>query len=330
MKSFNMQENRIKCGRCGTEFDLNKNKEGCPLCGLKKELYKDLRIGKELVKEKAKALILNEFLSIPPSLKLRPGKVNTDDGTEIWGSWLMFNDFFAPKFLARVLAWKIKKENLEYVVLNSLIEDAVELIEKYELSRFKGFPNQIKKPNNLQRDNAVCRLVYHFLRTAIDMGFFEENPVDTKVQDVWGEPWEKIEITLTKEGLEFAQLRNLIFDENKNEQILCPEEKEWLIDYLKEIDKQGYREYSVLKEVYDFLKDGHNGNKDLWNWFETNKKFQDHILQKSKRAQKDNEVFKKQLYNYARTFASAKISLLRELGVVKNKRNDYTIIGELK
>jgi len=328
MGLFTTQENRIKCGRCGTEFDLNKNKDGCPLCGFGRHTFKE-SVDIKPSKKKEEINELKEFVSIPPSINLRSGTIFVDEETKIWGSWLMFNDFFAPKFLARVLAWKIKKENLDYVPLLSLIEDSVKVIKKYGLTELKGFPNKIKEPDNLQKDNAVGRLVHHFLRTAVKMGFFEVRPLNSKVKDIWKEDWDKIEITLTKEGLEFAQLKNFIFDENKKEQILTPEERDWLLNYLKKIDRQGYREYHVLKEVYNFLKKGHNGNEDLWNWFENNKAYRNYILQRSKRAQEDTKIFKKQIYNYARTFASAKISLLRELGLVKNKRNDYTIIGDM-
>ena len=69
---------------------------------------------------------------------------------------------------------------------------------------------------------------------------------------------------------------------------------------------------------------------DLCKWFENNKKFCDYIYERSERAQRDSQVLKQQIHNYARTFASAKISLLRELGVVRNKRNDYAITGDLK
>ena len=60
-----------------------------------------------------------------------------------------------------------------------------------------------------------------------------------------------------------------------------------------------------------------------------NKEFQDYIKKRSKRAKDDPRAFQKQLSNYARSFASAKISLLREMGVVRDKRNDYTITGEI-
>jgi len=318
--STQTQENRVKCGRCGTEFDLNKNKGYCPLCGFgKKEVREkntDVSIG-----IKQKTLNKHEFLSKPPSLNLKSGKVISNEETGTWGSWLMFNDFFAPKFLTRLIAWKMHKENKDFILLKNLMNDAISLIKEYNLSKLKGFPN-------LKKDAKGSRLVYHFLQTFVNIGLVEARTKNLTFENIWKEKWENIEVSLTKEGLEFAQIRNKIFDEEETEQTLTQEEKNWLINYLKQIDKKGYKEYSILKEVYEFLKAGNNGNKDLWNWFENNEKFKKYILRRSKRAERDEKVFKKQLYNYARSFASAKISLLRELGVVKDKRNDYTIIGD--
>jgi len=307
-------ENRIKCGNCGTEFDFNRNTNGCPLCN-----FGD----KKTVKEELKTASVEKvnYLAIPPELKLKSGTVFSDKETETWGSWLMFNDFFAPKYLARVLAWKLSEKKTEAVVLKEFMVNIVQIIRDNELTSLKGFPD-------LEKDRDGNRLVNHFLKTATNMGLFEVKPVSGKVKDVWTEKWNNIFVSLTKEGLEFARLRNTVFDDHKNEQVLTSEEKEWLVDYLKQIDHSGYKEYSVLKEVYNHLKAGRNGNKDLWSWFEKNEKFRDYIIHRSEKAKKDPKIFQKQLHNYARSFASAKISLLREFGVVKDKRNDYTILGE--
>ena len=83
-----------------------------------------------------------------------------------------------------------------------------------------------------------------------------------------------------------------------------------------------------MKEVHNFLKGGNNGNSDLWNWFKNNEKYKNYVRERSKRAREDPVIFEKQLTNYARSFSTAKISLLRELGLVKNKRNDYSIMGD--
>ena len=312
-------ENRIKCGNCGTEFDFNRNNNGCPLCGFggKKTVKEELKTASNVATPMGKV----NYLAIPPELKLRSGSVISNQETETWGSWLMFNDFFAPKFLARVLAWKLSEKKTETVVLKEFMANVIQIIRDHELTSLKGFPD-------LEKDRDGNRLVNHFLKTATNMGLFEVKAVSGKVKDVWTEKWGNLFISLTKEGLEFARLRNTVFDDHKKEQILTAEEKEWLVDYLKQIDRSGYKEYSVLKEVYNHLKAGHNGNKDLWSWFEKNEKFRDYIKQRSEKAKKDPKIFQKQLHNYARSFASAKISLLREFGVVKDKRNDYTILGE--
>ena len=322
MKLFSNQENRIRCVRCGTEFDLTKNKEGCPLCGFGKKSFAEYPLEFSKKEETPKTQSSVEFFGIPPEMNLQKGKTITDKETQTWGSWLMFNDFFAPKFISKVLAWKMYKEKKDFVFLNDLIEETINLIVKHHLSQLKGFPN-------LDKDRKGGRLVHHFLRTFVNMGLIDANLDGRRGDEIWKENWTKIKISLTKQGLQFARIKNSVFDERKKEQILSLEEKNWLVDYLKGIDKEGHKEYSILRQVYDFLKSGKNGNKDLWKWFENNKKFCDYIHERSERAQKDSKIFKQQIHNYARTFASAKISLLRELGVVKDKRNDYTIIGNL-
>jgi len=328
MNLFKRQENWIKCGRCGTEFYLNKNRAECPLCHFGNNNH-IAQLNKPALESVSTENIAEEGISKPPDMELQSGKVFADNETKVWGSWLMFNDFFAPKFLARVLAWKMHHEKKDDVDVLSLIQESVRLIEKHNFYDLKGFPSKIKEEENLQKDPAVSRLVHHFLATATKMGFFEVVSHTSIGEHVWQYKWKDVRLTLTKEGLQFARLNNPVFDEGKRKQVLSSEEKAWLVNYLKKIDRQGYKEYSVIKEVCDFLKEGHNGKNDLWEWFENNQKFQDYIKERSKRARDDPKVFEKQLHNYARTFASTKISLLRELGIVKDERNDYTIVGEL-
>ena len=322
MGLFSNQDNRIRCGKCNTEFDLNKNRDGCPLCGFgnKKPVQKEKENTKQIVKPQV--LETGEFIQIPPTIKSSSGVIISDEESKTWGAWLMFNDFFAPKFLSRVLTWKLHDEETDSILLSDLMDSAIIIIQKYNLSNLKGFPN-------LKKDNKGSRLVHHFLRTFVNIGLIKAELVNDDVTDLWKEKWDKIKVSITKEGLEFAQLKNAVFDEGKTEQILTNEEKEWLIEHYKNIDSKGYKEYSVLKGVYDFLKAGNNGNKDLWEWFENNDTFKNYIKSRSERARKDQKKFEKQLHNYARSFASAKISLLRELGVVKDKRNDYSIMGDL-
>lgn len=47
------------------------------------------------------------------------------------------------------------------------------------------------------------------------------------------------------------------------------------------------------------------------------------------RKTKQKRELKKQLANVAAMFAQSEIALLRELGVISNKRNNYTVIGTL-
>ncbi len=316
MSIFNNQENRIRCGKCNTEFDLMKNKDGCPMCGFGKDF------SKPIISTTLNSITASEYMNVPPLTNLKSGKPIINAESNVWGAWLMFNDFFAPKFICRVLVGKMHHEKKDYIILEDLMADSISMIKSQGLSKYKGFPN-------LQKDSKGMRLVNHFLITFVKMGLVEAKSVKGNPKDLWTEKWGNIAVSITKEGYEFAKLGNNIFDYHKDEQTLTKQEKEWLKNYLVKIDAQGYKEYSALKEVYDFLKKGNNGNSDLWKWFENNKKIREYILQRSERAKADPEIFKQQLSNYAKTFSSAKISLLREFGVVRDKRNDYTIIGEL-
>ena len=232
----------------------------------------------------------------------------------------MFNDIFAPKFLMRITANLLKKQNAEYISVNDLISVSRDVIKGNGFSKLKGFPNDVED------DNSLGRLVYHFLKTAVNMGLFEARS-KSNGEKVWSEKWENILITITNEGLEFARLPNSVFDEGKKEQVLTSEERKWLINYFRRIDNTNYREYSTLREVYEFLSRGKCSYEDLCKWFRSQKRFVEYVKGKSKMT--TNTFLGKQLENYSQSFASSKISLLRELGVIKNKRNDYTVLGAL-
>jgi len=314
----NIIENRIKCGRCNTEFDLNKN-DGCPLCGFGKgkrtlntEFENKENIGQESI----------NYLMIPTDLELRSGEPIVDYETKSVGSWGMFNSFFPGKAVLRILANMLDEKKAKSITLETLINKTSEVIRVNNLSKLRGFPKDPKK------DNSIGRLVYHFIQTFTDMGFFSVNTKEETKNNIWAEPWNNIEITLTKEGLEFAQLKNSVFDNGGLSQILTNEEKQWLTDYLKKIDEEGYKEYSILKNVFEFIKQGHNGKDELWNWFETNPTFINYVKQWSRKVE-DSVAFEKQIKNLSPTFAAGKLALLRELGVIRNKRNDYTVLGEL-
>jgi len=318
MGIFSSNENRIKCGKCNTEFDLDKN-DYCPLCGLgSKKGYVDVYSSKQKI---VKSNSIN-YLGIPDNLKLKSIVPIKNDETESVGSWGMFNSFFPGKAVLRILANMLNEKELKYAVLNDLIKKTSEVFKSNGLSKLRGFPN------NPEASNSIGRLVYHFIKTFNQMGLFEVRIKEKNNGEVWDEPWTNIEITLTREGLEFAKLRSKIFDDYELSQILTEEEKQWLLDYLKKIDKQGYKEFSILKNVFEFIKEGHNGKDELWDWFTKNKSFVDYVKGWSRKAD-DAESFDKQIKNLAPTFAAGKLALLRELEVIKNKRNDYSIIGKL-
>jgi ribosomal protein L37E len=303
-------ENRVKCGRCSTEFDINKNLKGCPLCGFGKgSTSSNFTIKK------------SSYLSVPPKLNLKAFLPIVDEERKIVGAWGMFNDFFSGKAVCRILAHVMNETGNDYIKLDDLIKKTTEVFADCNLSELKGFPK------DLQSDSSVGRLVYHFISTFANMGLLN---IKSNNKSNWtSEGWNNVLITLTKDGYEFAKLRNKIFDDNdRSSQVLTVEEREWMIEFLKEIDKKGYKEYSILYEVYTFIKKGHNGKNDLWKWFRENKNFRKYLEVWSRKVDKPKE-FEKQIANLAQTFAAGKLSLLRELGIISDRRNDYTVIGEL-
>lgn len=319
MAFFQGRENRIRCGRCNTEFDLDRNPGGCPLCGfgiksqnslqeIKGKMYVD--IGQKI-----------NYLSIPLEIKLPSGKIQE---LNIVGAWGMFNDFFSGKALLRVATNIINEKKVEYIKLEELIEKAKMVIVQNNLSELKGFPNNIAT-----KPSSISRLVYHFLLVFASMGLFETKQAKESEKNMWNDAWENILVRPTKEGLEFARLKNKIFDDKDYEnQILSEEEKNWLIKYLQEIDKKGYKEYSFLLDMLNFLKEKKRSKEEIIEWLMKNEKLIKYTKSWSHKKDKPKE-FAKQIKNIAATFMAGKISLLRELGVISNKRNDYTVIGEL-
>jgi ribosomal protein L37E len=326
MGLFALTENRVKCGRCGSEFDLNKNQEGCPLCGfgVKNSFSESKSIEKTIATNKP-MISAGNYLSIPKDIQLSKGEIHLDeDGKEV-GLWGMFNDYFSGKAVLRICANILNERKLSEIELSELIEIVKIEIRSKKLYLLKGFPSSDK-------DGAVNRLVYHFIKGFYNMGLFEMKVKDGKPEkeNIWNEDWSRLMVKPTREGLEFAKIKNKVFDLGDYEnQILTDEEKKWIINYLKQIDGKGFKEFYWLNEVYSFVKRGHNGKNDLWEWYKKNPLFVAYVKKWSNKSDNSKE-FEKQLSNLAQTFSSGKISLLRELGVIKNKRNDYTIIGELK
>lgn len=310
-------ENWIECGKCGTGFDLSKNSGGCPLCKFGTGTYQD---DHTMIK---RPFGKRDYLSIPTELKLVPGTPIIDSENRRVGSWGMFNDFFSGKAVCRTLAHIMDEEKKDYITLKDLIDKFKLVIVENKLQSLKGFPSDVNM------DSAVNRLVYHFISTYNKMGLLHLKTVNGK-DKIWDEKWDKILVTLTRDGLEFSKIRNKIFDDNdRSSQVLTKEESVWMINHLKSLDKKGYGEYRILVQVYSFLKRGNNGKNDLWAWFAQNNDMIDSVRAWSKK-KSDQKAFKKQIQNLSQTFASGKLSLLRELGLVRDKRNDYTIVGDIQ
>lgn len=276
-----------------------------------------------------------DYLSIPKKIEgLEDGNVMRYGGPgdrqiQLVGTWGQFNSFFPVKAALRILVNCLSENKKDSVNLREFVFKCTEIFRKTKinnkrLSKYRGFPLR-------KKDTAIGRFVWHFLIPAQETGLIRitESSLDYRGMPYAPNDWNRVHITVTREGLEFALLRNPLFDGTSMEQVLGEDERGWIIDFLKKIDKDGFREYSILKDVYEFLKKGHNGKEELWSWFENDRRFINYVKSWSRKSGKPKQL-KKQIANIARTFAASKIALLRELGVVRNKRNDYTVIRGLE
>ena len=257
------------------------------------------------------------YLAPPPVLEnLRSGRVVLDSHEAKYvGTWGQFNSLFPPKAVLRILAHMVKENDGKPVNLDKLVKKSVEVFTAAGLSRYRGFPTNIRK------ESAAGRLVWHFIIPAYEMGLMG---VEGKTAAIPTRAWGGVSVFPTKEGLEFAKLENLLFEGKEKAQLLSEPERRWVIEYLKKIDDAGYKEYTFLKRTFDELK---KGNTDLASWLEKDRFFNEYIESRSSKKRGTKE-FKKQIENVAAMFAQSKIALLRELNVISNKRNDYTVIRE--
>ncbi len=270
-------------------------------------------------KEEARGFGLTEwfpnYLAPPPRLEnLRSGNVLLDSvEARHVGTWGQFNSFFPVKAVLRVLAHIMSENNGKAVNLQKLVNVSKEVFEQAGLGRYRGFPSSSKP-------SAIGRLVWHFIIPAHQMGLIHMEGAE----NISTKEWEKVYVSLTREGLEFARLENPIFDKGSAEQVLSKSEREWILNYLKEIDAKGYKEYSFLRRIFEELK---RGNTNIPVWLQNDEKFNEYVKSWS-RKRNDPAKFKKQLEHVATMFAQSKIALLRELGMISCKRNDYSVIGD--
>ena len=259
---------------------------------------------------------LPRYLSPPPELEnLRSGKIVLTPAAKHVGTWGQFNSLFPVKAVLRVLSHMVSENGGKPVNLQDLVHKSKSTFDLAGLKQYRGFPSSSK-------ESALGRLVWHFITSAHEMGLVriegaEEIPI---------RGWEKVRISPTKEGLEFAKMKNLIFDEGSTKQLLSDAEREWILVYLKKIDGEGYKEYSFLQQIFEELK---KGNRDIAAWLENNRPFNNYVKSWSRKA-KNEKKFRKQVGNVASMFAQSKIALLRELGMISDKRNDYTVTGSLE
>jgi len=280
----------------------------------------------------------HDYLSIPDDIEgLENGNVmkygtGEDRKLQLVGTWGQFNSFFPIKAALRILANLMSESKKESINLREFVFRCTDIFRKVnihnkKLSKYRGFPLR-------RKDSAIGRFVWHFLIPAQEMGLIKIAKSSLERARYEGLPyssndWNRVYVTITREGLEFARLTNPLFDGEDMEQVLGEDERKWMINFLKKIDKDGFREYSLLKDVFDFLTEGHDGKGELWSWFENDQRFMNYVKSWSRKSGEPRKL-KKQVANLARTFSASKIALLRELRIIRNKRGDYTLINELK
>ena len=158
MGFFNSTENRVKCGKCNTEFNFNIN-NGCPLCGFGNKA--NVR-SSDIQLTTASTPQLN-YLAVPKEIKVKSGKVTASKETKAIGSWGMFNSFFPGKAALRILANSLHETKKESIPLNDLVKRCSEVFKMHGLSSFRGFPND---PDS---EILIGRLVNQFIITFADM-----------------------------------------------------------------------------------------------------------------------------------------------------------------
>lgn len=284
---------------------------------------------------KVKVQTQRNYLSVPSDIEgLKNGRVmkygtKQDRQLQLVGTWGQFNSFFPVKAGLRILANLLSESRKKSTNLREFVFICTDIFRKVKiknkkLSKYRGFPLRNK-------DTAIGRFVWHFLIPAQEMGLIQitKSSLDPDVMPYSPNDWDKVYITVTREGLDFARLKNPLFDDGGMEQVLGEDETRWMIDFLKKIDKNGFREYTLLRDILEFLKQGHNGKEELWSWFENDQRFMNYVKSWSRKSNTPKKL-KKQVENLARTFSASKIALLRELRLILNKRGDYTIINEFR
>jgi len=228
-----------------------------------------------------------------------------------FGAWGMFNSFAPGKAALRVLMNLLNENAGNPIQFSRLIDECMIYFSKSGLHKYRGFPKRMS-------ESARGRLATHLILPYHDMGLMK---VYGGIKDG--------HIMFTEKGLAFAKLQNPLLDEKGKTKPLSEDESEWLISYLREIDGLGYKEFSMLKGLTEFLASSKRHFEDIADWFKNKKDFVE-WLRDGSRYEDDPKAFSRQLSNVARTFTSGKIALLRELGVLSTSRATYQVLRSLE
>ncbi|MFX0199992.1 MAG: hypothetical protein ACFFCW_28055 [Candidatus Hodarchaeota archaeon] len=228
-----------------------------------------------------------------------------------FGAWGMFNSFAPGKVALRILINLIDDQKEGFVKFSHLVDACITEFSRSGLYRYRGFPKKTS-------ESARSRLAMHLIMPYNDMGLI-------RVYHEEKDP----RILITKDGFHFSKLHNPLLNSGDKSKYLSEEESTWLICHLKKIEGQGYKEFSMLRNLAKFLAKSDVNFHDIANWFRNNKDFEE-WLKVGSRYRDNPKAFSRQLENVARTFASGKIALLRELGIVTDTRATYRVLRNLE
>jgi hypothetical protein len=228
-----------------------------------------------------------------------------------FGAWGMFNSYAPGKAALRVLMNMLDKNAGNPIKFAHLIDECMTYFSRSGLYKYRGFPKSIS-------ESARGRLATHLILPYHDMGLMR----------VHG-GMKNGHVVFTEKGLAFAKLQNPLLDEKGKTKPLSEEESQWLISYLQEIDGLGYKEFSLFKGLTEFLAGSERQFEDIVDWFKNKKDFVE-WLREGSRYEDDPKAFSRQLDNVATTYASGKIALLRELGILSTSRATYKVLSGLE
>jgi len=232
------------------------------------------------------------------------------------GKNFLFNSFFAAKAMLRVIA-NLTNEERKPPEQDKVLDTFNNATKARDLKKYNGFPKN--RENEKHERSSINKLLYSILLPLSQMGMLKLNDNN---------------ISLTKHGFGFSMLTNPKLDNNEDE-LLSEEEINYLIGYLKEIDMHGYKEYTFLKQIVDFIKEKSTYGKtpvyqDLVDFIKRDERFVDYVYKTSKFSTnglpKESHDFLNKLQRTAQAVVASRIALLREFSVIEDKRNSYRII----